>query len=220
MCRSQRCPATVVEPTSKATPSATSWNPGKTAVIERAVAHRDRRGPVAGAKRLLQTGQHDRVDLEAGQEPVAFQRVEQPLQIARGMLERRLRHLDVVQPHDRVDLDRVGVGLLAHDLAVDLRLGRHVDHQVAADRRVTAEPAIRREPVPLPVPLLGLGERDQVIGRARDAVLRERARPSARPGSARRSRARRRPSRGRPRAREPRRARSHRRRPRRDGPRG
>ena len=33
VCRSHRCPATVVEPTSNATPSATSWNPGHIAVI-------------------------------------------------------------------------------------------------------------------------------------------------------------------------------------------
>jgi hypothetical protein len=33
VCRSHRCPATVVEPTSKATPSATSWNSGNTAAI-------------------------------------------------------------------------------------------------------------------------------------------------------------------------------------------
>ena len=175
MCRSQRCPATVVEPTSKATPSATSWNPGKTAVISALVSHGDRGGPVAGSKRLLQVGQHDRIDLEPGERPVALERVEQPLQIAGGVLERWLRDLDVVQPHDRIDLDRVGVGLLPHDLAVDLGLGRHVDQQIAADLRVTPEPAVRGEAIAFAVALLGLGERDQVVGRARDPVLRERA---------------------------------------------
>ena len=141
---------------------------------QRAVAHRHRRGPCAGPKRLLQPGQHDRIDVEPREVPIALEGGEQTLEIAAGRRERRLLHLDVVQPHDRVDVDRVGVGLLAHDLAVDLRLRGHVDHQVAADLRVASEPAVGRQAVALAVPLLGLGERDQVVGRARQPVLRER----------------------------------------------
>ena len=56
-----------------------------------------------------------------------------------------LAHLDVVQAHDRIDLDGVGVGLLADDLAVHLALGRHVDDEVAEDARVAAEPAAGRK---------------------------------------------------------------------------
>ena len=120
MCRSQRCPATVVDPTSNATPSATSWNPGNTAVINLSSSHGDRGRPVAGSKGLLQAGQHDRIDLEPGEAPVALQGDEQPLQVAGGVLERRRLDLDVVQPHDRIDLDGMGVCLLANDLPVDL----------------------------------------------------------------------------------------------------
>ncbi len=150
--------------------------PGEDRGDQRFVSHGDGGGPVAGAKRLLQVGQHDRIDLEADERPVALERVEHPLQIARRVFERGLLDLDVVEPHDRIDLDRVGVGLLPHDLAVDLGLGRHVDQQIAADLRVTPEPAILGEAIAFAVALLRLGERDQVVGRARDPVLRERPR--------------------------------------------
>ena len=51
------------------------------------------------------------------------------------------RDLDIVQADDRIDLDRMRLGALAHDLTVDLALGRHVDDEIAADLRLAAEPA-------------------------------------------------------------------------------
>ena len=55
-----------------------------------------------------------------------------------------LGDLDVVQPHDGIDVDRVRLGALAHDLPMHLALGRHVDDEIAADLRLAAEPAARR----------------------------------------------------------------------------
>ena len=122
--------------------------------------------------------------------------------------------LDVVEAHDRVDRDVARVGLLAHDLAVDLALRRHVDHDVRRDdapcsraggpRRGRGRPrSAARSRV----------DRRQVACARGDPVLRELALGDARPGSARRSRGRRRPSRCRRRAAARRRAPSSRREP-------
>ena len=46
-------------------------------------------------------------------------------------------HLDIVQVHHRIQRDDAGVGGLAHDLAVHLAAGGHVDHQVAFDTGVS-----------------------------------------------------------------------------------
>ena len=51
------------------------------------------------------------------------------------------RDLDIVKAHDRIDLDRMRLGALAHDLAMDLAFGGHVDDEIAADPRLTAEAA-------------------------------------------------------------------------------
>ncbi len=103
--------------------------------------------------------EHVRVGVEPGELPVALERLVQALQIAAGVGEVGLADLDVVQPHDRIDLDRVRVGLLAHDLAVHLALGRHVDDEVATDAGVAAEPAAGGEAAAVAVALLGLAER-------------------------------------------------------------
>ena len=78
---------------------------------------------------------------ERRQAPLALERLAQPRQVARRRGEVRLLDLDEIEAHDRVDLDRVRVGLLAHDLAVDLALGRHVDDDVAGHGGGAAEPA-------------------------------------------------------------------------------
>ena len=79
---------------------------------------------------------------ESREPPVALERLAQALQVAARVGEVGLAHLDVVQPHDRIDLDRVRVGLLAHDLAMQLALRRHVDDEVAGDARVAPEPPV------------------------------------------------------------------------------
>ena len=55
------------------------------------------------------------------------------------------RDLDVIEAHDRVDLDRMRLGALAHDLPVDLAFGRHVDDEIAANPRLAPEPPAGRE---------------------------------------------------------------------------
>ncbi len=89
------------------------------------------------------------------------------------MLHVGLGDLDVVQPDHGVDLDRPDLGALSHDLLVDLALGRDVDHDVAEQLRLAAEPALGPEPAPPAVAPLDLAEWRDVVARRADAMLGE-----------------------------------------------
>ena len=145
--RSHRCAATVVEPTSTAMPKALSWKPGHTRDDLRGVVHGDRDFPLALAQRGLQLAEDREVAVEPGELPLALERILQAAQVAGRVVHVGLAHLDVVQAHDRVQLDLARVGVLAHDLAVDLAAGRHVDDDVAlrraSSRTADARPAGR-----------------------------------------------------------------------------
>ena len=69
------------------------------------------------------------VGLEVGQLPLALERLEQPGEVAGRRRELGRRDLDVVEADDRVDDEGPDVEALAHDLAVDLALGRDVDER-------------------------------------------------------------------------------------------
>ena len=84
-----------------------------------------------------------------------------------------------MQPDDRVDLDLAGLGALAHDLPVNLALGRHVDHDVAEDRSLTAQPAARGEAATGRIARLGRSDLGQVVGVRGHAELGEFARAQA-----------------------------------------
>ena len=103
--------------------------------------------PLALAQRLLQAREDVIVDREPGQLPFALECLAQSAEVARRRGEVGLLDLDVVEPDDGVDLDRVRVGLLAHDLPVHLALGWHVDHELALDVGRAAEPAPGARPL-------------------------------------------------------------------------
>ena len=65
--------------------------------------------------------------------------------IARRLVHVRLGDLDVVEADDRVDLDRMGLRALAHDLPMDLAFRRHVDDEIAADPGLASESPARRK---------------------------------------------------------------------------
>ncbi len=146
--------------------------PGPDCRDRASVVNRDRDAPAARAKRRLEIVEHVRVELELFERPFACESLAQPSGIRRGTLEPRLLDLDVVEPHDRVHLDRVRVGLLAHDLAIELALGRDVDDEVARDVRDAAQAARRGKPALGRVRALDLVHVREVRRRRRDAVLR------------------------------------------------
>ena len=156
----------MVEPTSNATPSATSWNPGHVAVIVVAVVHGHRDLPVVAAQGPLQRREHVRITGESREPPVALERLPQALQVTARVGEIGLAHLHVVQPHDRIDLDRMRVGLLAHDLPMQLALRRHVDDEVARDARMTPEAPVGGQARSFAVAGLGLAERGEMVRHA------------------------------------------------------
>jgi hypothetical protein len=116
----------VVEPTSKATPKSRSWNPGHTAI----------KG-------------------EAGEAPFGLEGVGQPLQIRAGVGHAGFFDFDIVQSNDGVDGEVRHLRALTHHLAVDVAVGRNVDHDVSADRDGATEAAAGGQRTPAPI--IGLG---------------------------------------------------------------
>ena len=135
----------VVEPTSMATPRARSWKPGQTAMTCLRGVDGDRHLVAALRERRLEGLDDVEVGAQAGQRPLALERLEQPAEVAgrRGQLWRH--DLDVVESDDGIDRERPTGDALAHDLTVDLALWRHVDHDVAEERRGAGQAAVLPE---------------------------------------------------------------------------
>ena len=69
----------------------------------------------------------------------------QAFQIARGLVHVGRGDLDINDPRRRIHLHDPFGGRLADHLFVDLTFGRHVDHDVLQDLRLTAEPPPLRQ---------------------------------------------------------------------------
>ena len=86
----------------------------------------------------------------------------------------RLADLDVVEAHDRIDLDRMRFGALADHLPVDLALGRHINNKIAANPGLAAEPsAWRKLPALRGIASLGLSPWAHMVGARTNCVLGE-----------------------------------------------
>ena len=129
----------------------------------------------SGLERRLEDANHREVSAEVGQVPLGLERGEQPAEVAgrRGQVGRR--HIDRVQPDDGVHLERSRGEVFAHDLAVDLTLGRDVDDRVAQQRGRAGQPPVVGQTVLLAVRRLELARLGDVIRGRCDPVLRERA---------------------------------------------
>ncbi len=135
----------------------------------------DRHGdlPFALAQGSLQ-GLHDmEIAGEARELPLSLQRLVEPLQIARRRVHVGLGDLDIIEADRRIELDRHRLDRLAHDLAMDLARLRHVDDDVAEDRRRAGEAPPLVQPLALAVASLDLGEGAEMRCARHDAVLRE-----------------------------------------------
>ncbi len=102
------------------------------------------------------------------------ERLSQAPEIAGGIVHVGLGDLDIVQPHDGIDVDGMRLGALAHDLTMNLALRRHVDDEIAAELRLTSEPAARlQRPALVDIALLDRIPRRRVILRGIERMLGE-----------------------------------------------
>ena len=139
----------------------------------RRLVDRHRRRPFAVPERALQALQDVQVGGEGVQAPLLAERIRQALEIAARIVHVGLRDLDIVQPDRGIDGVVPGLGALAHDLFMDLALGRHVDDDIALDQCRAAQPAAVRQAAAGGVAGLLLPRRTQMAGRALDPELGE-----------------------------------------------
>ena len=139
-----------------------------------ALSHRDGDLPLTRAQRLLQASERREIGARFGETPLLAQSLLQAAEIARRLVHVRLGDLDIVEAHDRVDLDRMSLGALAHHLPVDLAFRRHVDDEIAANPGLAAEPpAGRKRPALRGIAALDLSPRRHMIGARMNCVLGE-----------------------------------------------
>ena len=96
--------------------------------------------PFPGAQRLLQAGERREIGVRFVKIPLLAQSLLQAAKIARRLVHVRLADLDVIEADDRIDLDRMRLRALAHDLPMNLTFGRHVDDEIAANPGLASEP--------------------------------------------------------------------------------
>ncbi len=133
----------------------------------------DRDGVLPGLEGGLERADHRQVGVEVVEVPLIGEGQLETEQVAgrRGQLGRL--HLDVVEADDGVQVEVANVEALPDDLAIDLALGRHVDHDVAAEMGGAGEAPLVSEALAVAVSGLDRAERRQVVGRRDDPVLGE-----------------------------------------------
>ena len=135
--------------------------------------HRHGHFPLALAQYGLQFAQHRKIAGEPAELPFLLERVHQAPQVAGWILHVRLLHLDVVQADDRVQLDLARIGILAHDLAMDLAAGRNVHDHVALHERRAGKTVTGRQPPPVRISLLDFADGGNACCAGAHAVLGE-----------------------------------------------
>ena len=138
------------------------------------LAHRRGDFPLPRAQRLLQAGERGEIGFGSGKAPLRAQRLLQAAKVARRLVHVRLGDLDVIEADDRIDLDRMRLGALAHNLAMDLALGRDVDDEIAANPGLaTKPPAGDKRAALFGVAALDPGPWGHMIGARMNRVLGE-----------------------------------------------
>ena len=139
-----------------------------------AFAHSDGDLPLPRAQRLLKASERRKIGGRLRESPLLAQSLLQTPEIARRLVHVRLGDLDVIEADDRIDLDRMRLGALAHDLPVNLTFGRDVDDKIAAHPGLAAEPpAGRKGPALRGVASLDLSRWRHMIGARMNGVLGE-----------------------------------------------
>ena len=112
---------------------------GRVALVAQMHRHGDL--PFAFAQGRLQALQDVQVGFDILELPLAVERFDQPLHIARGLVHVGFFHLDIKQPGRGVHGDIAGFGAFAHHLPVHLAFGRDVNHHIPLNLSLTAQSA-------------------------------------------------------------------------------
>ena len=192
----------VVEPTSIATPKARSAKPGMMATMSRPLRSATVTFHCPARNAFCKASERREIGGAFRRAPLLAQSLLQTPEIARRLVHVRLGDLDVIEADDRIDLDRMRLRALAHDLPVDLAFGRARRRQ---DRRKSwlgsraagraERPRASRRSGPRPLPMASHDRRSNEWRAWRNRP------PRRRPDSGRKCRARHRPNRDRRRAR-------------------
>ena len=136
--------------------------------------NRDGDAPFAGPQRRLQGPEHVEAAAQVLDTPLPGERRLQAAQVSGRLVHVGRGHLDVAEPHHRVDADRMHLGPLAHHLSVDLAVRGDVDDGVAPEPGRAAEPASggQRRPLLVVAPF-DRPELGQVLGPGTHSVLGE-----------------------------------------------
>ena len=146
------------------------WPDGDDALVG---MHDSGDAPVGFTECLLQILHDPKVGAEAGELPLLFKGALQSREITGLRMHVRRFDLDIVERDHRIELDVPDLGTLAHELAVHLALGGHVDDQIALKRRLAAEPPAGLQALSLIKPCFNLARRGGVSSGRGDAVFRE-----------------------------------------------
>ena len=111
-------------------------------------------GPVAFAQKRLQRAQKVGVDRNMGVAGGGLQRGQKPLEIAGGLVHVGLFHLNIAKRHGGVERDVTHLGAFAHHLFVNLTFRWNINHNVALNRRLTAQTAALGEAALVVIALL------------------------------------------------------------------
>ena len=131
----------VVEPTSIATPKARSAKPGMMDTMSRPLRSATVTFHCPARNVFCRRASVARSACVSSRSHCSCKACCKAAKIARRLVHVRLADLDVIEADDRIDLDRMRLRALAHDLPMNLAFGRHVDDEIAANPGLAAEPS-------------------------------------------------------------------------------
>ena len=138
-----------------------------------ALPDRSRDLPVALAQHRLELRHHRKIGLQAFDPESVFQSGGEALEIAQRFVHIGFGHIDEVNPHRRIHLHHPLGGGFADHLLMHLGFGRHVEHHIALDAGLAAQPTPCLQPAHAIIALFHRIDRRQRICSDRHAMFGE-----------------------------------------------
>jgi hypothetical protein len=129
--------------------------------------------PFSLTQNLLQILHHAKISAQTRQLPLLFEGAFEAAEVTSLSMHVRLIDLDIIELHDRVELDVTNFRTLSDDLAVHLAFRWHIDYEVASQRGLASQsPAFFEALSPIEA-RFDLASRRGMAGCRGDAMLRE-----------------------------------------------